>query len=74
MCVGGGGYTVFLLFCKGISSGRKINGENMTNYVQKSRNWYVKRIILGSWNKVIEIANKEKQEKSLGICWWDFKR
>jgi len=30
----------------------KINGESVTNYVRKSRNWY------DSWNEVIEKANK----------------
>ena len=35
----------------------KINGGSITNYVQKSRNWYVRKKIDG-WNEGIEKANK----------------
>ena len=31
---------------KEISSGRKINGGSITNYVPKSRNWYVKKKLM----------------------------
>ncbi len=36
----------------------KRNGGSITNYGQKSRNWYVRKK-LDSWNEVIEKANKD---------------
>ncbi len=55
----------------------KRNGGSITNYGQKSRNWYVRKK-LDSWNEVIEKANKDfyenRKDRVLGICWQDFNR